>query len=359
MVALRVPTIPNSPLESAEHPQASGQIQLRQNTVLDFVENAAFDPDLAVYDDNYQNSQAHSAQFLAHMRAVLELLKARFPRGSRLVEVGCGKGDFVALAEADGHFEVSGYDATYEGDHPRIVKRYLTSADRLDADLVVMRHVLEHIPQPHGFLAMIQQVFGTGSVYIEVPSHDWIVENQAFFDITYEHVNYFSQAALRRLFDDADAQAGLLFGDQYQYILADIAKLSDAFPAAYAGEAWRMLDFDELFPQLRERIHALDASAGVQGKVYLWGAATKGCMFLVHCMRHGKLVDKLGFAVDINPRKCGKFLPGSLVPIKSKEDLFAVATDADLLLVANPNYADEIRLALREQGLERLRVEVL
>lgn len=359
MNSLRVPTIPNSPLADAGQPESSGQVLLRRNTRLDFVENAMFDAGLAVYDDSYQNSQAFSTQFQAHMQSVLGMLKARFPPGSRMVEVGCGKGDFVELAQADGHFEVTAYDATYEGNNPRIAKRYLDDIDRLSADLIVMRHVLEHIPRPHDFLAMIKKVFNTGSIYIEVPSHDWILENQAFFDITYEHVNYFSRASLARLFDDPQTETGLLFGDQYQYILAPIGALSEKFNAAYRGDDWETLAFDDLFPSLYQRILSLDALAADGARIYLWGAATKGCMFLVHCMNQQKLIDKMAFAVDINPHKCGKFLPGSLIPIRSREDFFASATSRDLLLVANPNYVGEIRQELRHHGLSDMRIEVL
>ena len=323
------------------------------------MENAAFDPGLAVYDDSYQNSQAHSHLFVQHMSAVLDLLKGQFPRGSKMVEVGCGKGDFVQLVEADGYFSVTGYDATYEGAHPKIEKRYLTSHDRLDADVIVLRHVLEHVQQPHNFLGMLKTVFSTGSIYIEVPSHDWILANQAFFDITYEHVNYFSEVALSRLFSTQSSVTGRFFGEQYQYIIAPIEDLAEDFGIQYDSEAWVALEFDSMFPALARRIDELDRLVEAPARIYLWGAATKGCMFLVHCQNQGKLIEKVGFAVDINPNKCGKVLPGSLVPIKDRRAFFSEALPNDLLLIANPNYGAEIRQELMEQGLTTLRVEHL
>jgi len=359
MTPLRVPTIPNSPLESAEHAQSFGYLQLRRNTALDFVENAAFDPDLAVYDDSYQNSQAHSNLFSQHMNSVLDLLKKQFPRGSKMVEVGCGKGDFVTLVEADGHFSITGYDATYEGAHPKIEKRYLTGHDRLDADVIVLRHVLEHVPQPHRFLTMLRTVFRSGSIYVEVPSHDWILAKQAFFDITYEHVNYFSEAALSRLFSAHSSVTGRLFGDQYQYIIAPINDLADDFGFHYDSDMWVPLDFGSMFPSLTCRIEDLDKMVEPSAKIYLWGAATKGCMFLVHCQNQKTLFGKVGFAIDINPKKCGKFLPGSLVPIKDREAFFSAARPDDLLLISNPNYSAEIRQELIKHGLSTLRVEDL
>ena len=65
------------------------------------------------------------------MKVVLKLLKKQLKQGSKIVEVGCGKGDFVELVQADGSFKISGYDAAYEGKNPSIKKRYLNTKDRI------------------------------------------------------------------------------------------------------------------------------------------------------------------------------------------------------------------------------------
>ena len=359
MTTLRLPTIPNSPLKSPLDQQQFGLMQLRINPALNFIENALFDPLLATYDDSYQNSQAHSPHFLNHMNQVLNLLKSEFPKTSRIVEVGCGKGSFVELVQADEYFEVTGFDATYEGANPLIHKRYLQSGEKLRAEIIVLRHVLEHIQAPHNFLSILKDIFGTGKIYIEVPNYDWIADNGAFFDITYEHVNYFSQHSLRALFNDSDSKFGLCFGDQYQYLIADISTLSDEFAKLYNSKEWKYLEFDDLFPNISEKILSIESHLKVGGKLYVWGAATKGCIFLVHCANRGKLLNRIGFAVDLNPQKSGRFLPGSLVPIRSKEEFFASAKTTDVLLVSNPNYVHEIMAELRQHGLGAMDVVTL
>ena len=359
MAALRVPTIPNSPLASPEAGEQFGEIALRRSEALGLVENGAFDPALATYDDSYQNSQAHSPSYHAHMASVAALLKRHFPPGASLVEVGCGKGDFLALLEADGHFRIAGFDTTYEGTNPNVQKRYLSYADRIEADVVVLRHVLEHVQRPHEFLAMLASVFRGARLYIEVPSLDWIVQNGAFFDVTYEHVNYFSTEALRRFYPGAVLDAGLCFGDQYQFVIADIDGLAGTLAAEYAGGAWAALEFDQLFPQLRRKIDAIDGRLAPGRRGFLWGAATKGCMFLVHCANHRKVVDRIECAIDVNPAKCGKLLPGSRVPIVAKEHFFGVATKDDLLIIANPNYEQEIRRDLAAHGLGEIEIVCL
>src|SRR3546814_9608010 len=61
-------------------------------------------------------------------------------------------------------------------------------------------------------------------IYIEVPCFDWIVEHSAWFDVFYEHVNYFRLADLRAMFGTVH-EAGHLFGGQYLYIVADLSTL--------------------------------------------------------------------------------------------------------------------------------------
>ena len=118
-----VPIIPNTPLKSPDADEGFGEMHLRENQVNGFIENAAFDPAIIEYDDDYQNNQSVSQAFLDHMHGVMGILKAAKPDGGQLVEVGCGKGDFVEMAIADGHFDVRGFDDAYEGDNPAIEKR--------------------------------------------------------------------------------------------------------------------------------------------------------------------------------------------------------------------------------------------
>jgi C-methyltransferase C-terminal domain len=74
-----------------------------------------------------------------------------------------------------------------------------------------------------------------------------------------------------------------------------------------------------------------------RGPVALWGAGAKGVTF-------ANLVDPecrhLACVVDVNPRKQGKFLPGTGHPIVPPERLLHEGVQS--VLVLNPNYFDEI-----------------
>ena len=355
-ITFEVPIIPNRPLRFVGEEEAFGNVALRKNLKNALIENAAFDPGRIQYDAEYQNNQALSASFEAHMNDVLGILKARYPAGSRVVEVGCGKGDFLELMQADSSFEVAGYDGAYEGSNPAIEKRFLSAADRLDADLVVLRHVLEHIQRPHEFLSLLAEIFDDADIYIEVPDFSWIEANQAFFDITYEHVNYFTPESLSNIFCSVD-QAGMLFGEQYQYAIGNLTNSNHRdFGSAYDSEhGWSDLGFDTIFPKFEAVIAEVEeASSGAA--IYVWGAATKGVMFCHHMKRlRPQSFERIKAAVDINPMKAGRFMPSVHLPILDVDAFSEQVGDEGLVLIMNPNYQNEIIAELRARGLANIR----
>ena len=360
VAALDVPIMPNRPLAHLADPDPVGRIALRANKASGFIENEAFDPELLVYDDRYQNSLAFSKRFNAHLSEVAELLRARFPRGTRVVEVGCGKGDFFRLLSEGDYFSCRGFDAAYEGDDPRIESRFLSADDRMTCDFVVLRHTLEHIRAPHEFLAFLRDIFGDVPIYIEVPDVDWTLKNQAFIDITYEHVNYFSRLALLGLFDPSTIpEGGSLFDDQYQFVIGRLGALAQSFVESYRSGEWERLEFDRLFPGVGSSIGKIEATLKDRRSAYVWGAATKGCMFLAHCARLGQVLDSVAFAVDSNPAKVGGFLPFSHVEIRGPDQFIAEASADGLLIVANPAYEGEIRRTLTGTRLAAMEIVAL
>jgi SAM-dependent methyltransferase len=310
---------------------SSADIVLVQDVVSGLIFNQAFDAEKLSYDCDYQNEQAHSVEFQKHLGDVENIIARHF-KGQQLIEVGCGKGYFLELLSSLG-YAVTGIDPAYEGDNIDVIKAPFTRGLGLTADSVVLRHVLEHISDPITFLAEIATANQGGQIYIEVPCFDWIVDHRAWFDVFYEHVNYFRLEDLRRLFGTVH-ETGHLFGGQYLYIVADLGSLqltsTDPVPR---------LEMPSNFTGSIERAVQIIQAAPEQGSA-IWGASSKGVIYSLFLQRAGVGVDQV---VDINPAKQGRYLPVSGARVSSPQEAQDALPEGANLFVMNSNYLEEIK----------------
>ncbi len=317
-------------LEAKECPK--GDVLLVQDPETGLIYNQNFNEKLMCYDVNYQNEQAVSLLFRTHLEEVSKILSLHFHNCS-LIEVGCGKGFFLEYLQNQG-FEIIGLDPTYQGTNPNIIKQYFSSQLDLQADCIILRHVLEHVQNPFDFLVEIMHSNGgKGKIYIEVPCFDWICRQHAWFDIFYEHVNYFRLSDFYRMFGKVHS-SGHLFGEQYIYVVADLATL-------------RKPVFDDschfIFPQKvlsSVSKYAKKIKKNIEQTSVIWGGASKGVIFAVFMQREGANVD---FVVDINPAKQGKYLPAIGLKVSSPDAVIKKLDHLSTIFVMNSNYLNEIK----------------
>ncbi len=306
--------------------------------------NTSFDAGLMIYDEQYDN-HVESPLFSDYYRQLAAMLIARFGiTDGTVYDVGCGKGEFLRVfASLAPGVHCIGIDPSCtpvsEGNFELRRTRFEPSVFSGDARLVLLRHVLEHIDAPLGFLQALRTAMPAAPLFVEVPDFDWILQAGAFWDFCYEHCNYFTPASLagtlrRAGFDIIEARRS--FGDQYQWALA-LPAAADAGPghidadadAAIAGVAAYLAAEDEHLDRLRARA---DAAGGLT----LWGMATKGVMLSVMLGAH-----RIRGGIDMNPGKHGRFAPGSGVEIHPAAWLTSLPPAAEVL-VMNPNYHAEI-----------------
>ena len=307
----------------------TGDVVLVQDTQTGLIFNVAVESHKLIYDDNYQNEQAHSGFFQDHLSVVANLIRQYFPEQS-LLEVGCGKGFFLEYLQSAG-FNIKGIDPAYDGNNPNVIKAPFTKECGMQAEGIILRHVLEHMEDPVSFLASIADAnAGAGRIYIEVPCFDWIREHRAWFDIFYEHINYFRLVDFNRMFGTV-LESGRIFGGQYLYVIAELSSLrkpvnDEVSPAGLPAD----------FLQSIERISSL---VNGKKKAAVWGAASKGVIFSVYLKRLGINLD---LAIDINPQKQGCYLPCSGLKVESPLEAMMTLKKDDHVFVMNPNYLQEI-----------------
>ena len=332
-----------------------------------FIQNVIFDASVHEYSTNCEESQGCSPQFNAFARTLAQELVDRHDlHGKTIVEIGCGKGEFLALlCELGGNSGV-GIDPAYVPG--RLSKAgtariefiqdfYSEKYDHLHGDMICCRHTLEHIQPTRQFLKLVRKSVEKQPktvVFFEVPDVERVLQEHAFWDIYYEHCSYFSLGSLARLFRSCGLEITNLekaFDDQYLLIECRLGDGSSG--PIFSGEddmgLMRKLvsDFEEQHRSTLRRWTDLVMKASKQGKrVVIWGAGSKGVAFLTTL----GIGDQVRCAVDINPFKQGKFMPGTghevVAPEAMKEE------KPDMVLVMNPIYCNEVGEDLRRMNVE-------
>ncbi len=332
-----------------------------------FVFNSAFDASKVRYDTTYDNSQAYSPFFAEYLDTLVRyLIDGRKVRNCCIVEIGCGKGLFLKKLVEDKYAHNTGYgfDPTYVGPELtldgrlRFERRFYGDDDTLiPADVVVCRHVIEHVPEPLPLLRSIRRALSTRTeahIFFETPCLEWILRNQVVWDFFYEHCSLFTANSLATAFEMTGftvKKVEHVFGDQYLWLEAvaahgtyvtrqpgDIPQLARQFAAIE----------NTLIDSWRDRIQHLAAKE----KIAIWGAGAKG-------MTLANLIDPerklIACIVDLNPQKQGNYLPGTGHPIVDYHALADLGVTAAILM--NPNYRDENLVLLRQANLD-VRLEV-
>jgi SAM-dependent methyltransferase len=340
----QLPVLQNSMYRTAEEAKACacGDIHLVQDLETGLIFNHDFQPELLSYDADYQNEQGISRYFSEHLDQVLSWL-APLAEGHPLLEIGCGKGSFLDRVHQRG-FSVRGMDPTYEGNNPLIEKKFFGGGEKSQYGGIILRHVLEHIPNPISFLESIRDAnSGRGWIYIEVPCFDWICQSKNWFDIFYEHVNYFRLDDFRRLFGEVHF-ARHSFGGQYLSVLADLSSVRN--PSIETIEPLSLpSDFTASVDQLTRQLKP-GGSWQHSTRNVVWGGASKGVIFSLFMQRAKTPIDHV---IDINPSKQGKFLALTGLPVESPEAVLAQLPAGSRIVIMNRNYANEIRAAAGEK----------
>jgi hypothetical protein len=98
--------------------------------------------------------------------------------------------------------------------------------------------------------------------------------------------------------------------------------------------------------KIRQWRDALDRLQDGNKRVVMWGAGARTVGFV-----NGLgITDQIPYAVDINPRKAGKYLPGTGQEIVSPD--FLKTYRPDVIIVMNAIYQAEIERDIRRMGLD-------
>jgi len=343
-----------------------GDLELVFDPKTGLIQNRLFQRELLRYTTEYEETQGFSPRF---RRFQTELCKSQVAKydlsGKTVLEIGCGKGEFlVELCEIGGCRGI-GIDPSYRPERtPRsaasriefVQDLYSEKYSHLRADYVCCRHTLEHIFDVEDFVRTVRKALDGREdvvVFFELPAMERILEERAFWDIYYEHCSYFTAGSLARLFRRCGFELfDLYHGFDGQYLMLE-ARPGDPhagprFPAeqdlvrtSQEVEGFRV-DVGRRIASLRADLNGYVA-AGLRPVV--WGSGSKAVSYLSAL----GITHEVEWIVDVNPHKQGKFLAGSGHEIVGPE--FLRNYRPGVVIVMNPIYVGEIRDQLGSMGL--------
>lgn len=328
--------------------------------------NIAFDAGLINYTQQYENSLHFSPRFQEYASSLAERLIENYDlHGKDIVEIGCGKGEFLNILCDLGNNRGVGFDTSYEeeridnADKQRfiVIKDFFSERyANYKADMICCQHVLEHIQYSRDFMNTIRRTVGNRPhtvLYFEVPNIMYTLKDLGIWDLIYEHCGYFSISSLSCLFNSCGFKV-IRISDAFdgQYLCIDALPVQDRSDCEI--DQWN--NFEEManyVEEFSERYYSkikawerdLEKMKHAGQMVIIWGAGSKGVTFLNAI----KTTDQIKYLVDINAHKQGKYVAGTGQEIVPPE--FLREYRPDVIIVMNPIYLKEIQQMVKEMNL--------
>lgn len=278
-----------------------------------------------LFDSTYNNDQSASGVSVRHLQNVAQALAQSAPaRDSKIIEIGCGRGELLRVLSEMGYDHLEGYDpAAPMGALSFVRSEYWNPEAGAAADLVILRHTLEEIPDNDAFLRMTANALRVGGeVYVEITNAAHILKNNDVFSLFPECSNLFSLDSLTRVLVShglSPVRSIEYFNGAYVGVWAKRTGASSAPAPVYLAN------------RLREIIK------GLPKPVALWGIGGRGGNVLAFLRADETLIP---LVVDMNVAKQGRFVPPYGQKIMSKAELDA--SQPGSIIVSSQRYFAEI-----------------
>jgi hypothetical protein len=330
-----------------------------------FIANTAFDPRLVTYSETYEETQGFSPTFNSFHRTLATHLIQRYAlHGKRIIEIGCGKGEFLTLICELGRNRGVGFDPSYIPERGKVpagvsvefvTDLYSPKYAHYRADFICCKMTLEHIDAAGEFLRTVRRAIGDQKtvVFFQVPDATRILKDVAFWDVYYEHCAYFTAGSLARLFRTCGFELlNLERGYAGQYLMVEACPNGAPFRSlspfeepleALAADVTHFAVASQQNITLWRRYLTDMKAAGRRAVV--WGGGSKAVAFLTTL----NISDEIAYTIDINPYKAGTFVARTAQQIMPPS--FLASYRPDVVIIMNSVYRNEIGEQLKQMNL--------
>ena len=342
-------TLDNMPASAQHMPDAAGLLK-DQGLTLDLCQCVGcglvqFDCDPVAYCRDVIRAGGFSKTMVELRRYQYKnLIQNYHLEGKRFIEVGCGQGEFLKVLT---EFPVEAHGIEHD---PHLVE--LARAQGLDVmegftetedtrfpgglyDVFLSFNFLEHQPDPGTMLQAIYRNLEDDAVgLITVPSFEYIMDHNSYFELIRDHIAYYTFETLTPLLERNGFQV-----EECEVINRDT--LSVIVKKRPQMDTENLLDcYVNLRKEMESYMKYLDAW---DKKIAMWGASHQGFTLAATT----KLGDKAQYIIDSAPFKHGKFAPSSHLPIVPPE--YFLDHPVDAIIITAPGYTEEIAASIRER----------
>lgn len=275
-------------------------------------------------------------------------------KGKKFLEVGCGQGEFLSVltefpVEAHGIENKDDLVKLAQKKNLNVEKGFMENKDTeikgAPFDAFLSFNFLEHQPNPNDMLKGIyNNITNEGIGLITVPSFEYILENDGYYELIRDHVAYYTFDTLRFLLEKNGflvLEEEMINRDTLSIIVKKRPQINiDNIINSYSKITTQINDY--ISQKISENKH-----------VAIWGASHQG--FTIASTAN--LKDKVDFIIDSAPFKQGKYAPSSHIPIISPED--AIKNDIDSIIIIAPGYVDEIAKIIKTDFNSKIEIMTL
>ena len=264
--------------------------------------------------------------------------------GGRILEPGCGRGEYLKLLREAAPVEVCGTEygaaaaesARAEG--LEVERIFFEHGDervaKAPCDGFFTFNYLEHLPDPAAFLRGIRGNLAEGAYgIVEVPDFGMMLGKSMFSEFTIDHLAYYTTETLRKMLEINGFEVCDCRSVWHGYIIS--AEVRKRRPTDFSG-------FDAASARLFGEIAAFCGSSAPE-ELAVWGAGHQAFALLAA----SNLAKRFSCIIDSADFKQGRYAPASALPIVAPAELDAGKIGKVLIMAGS--YSDEIAASIRRK----------
>lgn len=262
----------------------------------------------------------------------------------KILEVGCGKGEYLNLLKKSGASLVEGLEFSENNVasarnlgftvHHGYLDKSFKPPQQFQFNAFTIFSFLEHWPNPNESLGILHSYLTEGAFgLVEVPNFELILSKGLYAEFTTDHIFYFNKKSFAFLLEKNGFEVISMEPVWHDYILsAEVRKQSSLDISKFLKIQ------DNIKFQLNNFIAQFE-----HNQVAIWGAGHQALAVIAMA----GIAPQIKYVVDSAPFKQGKYTPATHLPIVSPDLLLKNSPQSIVIMAAG--YSDEIAGTIKEK----------